>query len=287
MRARRRRGLRWLLLLLAPALVVFGLLLVAPLLRLLLESVRTFVSGQIGSSASAPLTLQNYVDLLEPAYVYFFLDTFRIGLIASFIALVAGYVLAFVIARSPSAVGRKRWLAFMVGVLFLSVLVRVYALALLFSPAGILRLITALTGLNNNSFTLNEAFVIAGMLNYLVPISVLTLIGTIQNVNPRLAEAAQALGAARWQAHLTVTIPLSARGLLSAFLINYTLCLSSFVVPLILGRGEVLFVANLIFSRFSEVANYPSGAAISVVMLFLSMLVVYAMARIAERRWDK
>jgi ABC-type spermidine/putrescine transport system permease subunit I len=284
MRTERRQARRWLPLL-APALVVFGLLLAAPLLRLLLESVRTFISGQIGSSADAPLTLENYLDLLAPAYAYYFLDTFRIGAIATVIALVAGYVLAFRIARTPSAAARKRWLAFMVGVLFLSVLIRVYALALLFTPAGILRLITAWTGLGTNSPTLNEAFVVAGMLNYLVPISVLTLIGTIQNINPRLAEAAQALGAARWQAHLSVTLPLSARGLLSAFLIDYTLCLSSFVVPLILGRGQVVFVSNLIFSRFSEVANYPSGAAISVVMLVLSLLVVYTMTRIAERRW--
>jgi ABC-type spermidine/putrescine transport system permease subunit I len=284
MGAERRRPRGWLPLL-APALAVFGLLLAAPLLRLLLESARTFVSGHIGSSADAPLTLQNYLDLIEPAYAYFFLDTFRIGLIATAIALVAGYLLAFIIARNPSPSARKRWLAFMVGVLFLSVLVRVYALALLFSPAGILRQITALTGLGTNSPTLNETFVVAGMLNYLVPISVLTLIGTIQNVDPRLAEAAQALGAARWQAHLTITLPLSARGLLSAFLIDYTLCLSSFVVPLILGRGQVLFVSNLIFSRFAEVANYPSGAAISVVMLVVSMLVVYVMTRIAERRW--
>ena len=284
MPVRPRRIPGWLPLIL-PALAVFGLLLAAPLVRLFVESVRTFVSGQVGSSANAPLTPQNYADLLNPVYAYFFLDTFRISLVATIIAVSVGYAVAFVIARHSSPAGRKCWLAFLIGVLFLSLLARVYSLALFFSPAGVLRLITAITGLSSNSSILNEAFVIAGLLNYLVPISALTLIGTIQNVKPRLAEAAQALGASRWQSHLSVTLPLSIRGLLSAFLIDYTLCISAFIVPLILGRGQVLFVSNLIFSRFSEVANYPSGAAISVVMLVLSMLIVYGMTRLVEGRW--
>jgi ABC-type spermidine/putrescine transport system permease subunit I len=128
--------------------------------------------------------------------------------------------------------------------------------------------------------------VILGLLHYLIPIAALTLIGTIQNVNPRLADAAESLGAARLVAHLTITLPLSARGILSAFLIGYTLCISAFVVPMILGRGRILFVSNLIYSRFSEVANYPSGAAISVVMLVLSLVVIYVISRAATRRWE-
>ena len=56
---------------------------------------------------------------------------------------------------------------------------------------------------------------------------------------------------------MTVTVPLSSRGILSAFLISYTLCISAFVVPMVLGKGKVLFVSNLIYNRFSEIANYP------------------------------
>ena len=82
-----------------------------------------------------------------------------------------------------------------------------------------------------------------------------------------------------------MTVPLSIRGLLSAFLITYTLSISAFVVPMVLGKGKVVFVSNLIFSRFSEVANYPSGAAISVVMLVVSMLVIYVISRFAVQRW--
>ena len=76
-------------------------------------------------------------------------------------------------------------------------------------------------------------------------------------------------------------------GLLSAFLICFTLCLSAFVVPLILGKGKVLFVSNLIYSRFSEIANYPSGSAVSIVMLIMSLSIIYGITRLVQARWSK
>ena len=125
-----------------------------------------------------------------------------------------------------------------------------------------------------------------GMVNQLLPIAILSLIATIQNVNPRLAEAAQALGASRVRSHLTVTVPLCRRGLIGAFLLTYTLSLSSFVVPMVLGRGQVIFVSNLIYARFAELSNYPSGSALSISLLAISLIIVFLTARIASGRRD-
>src|SRR5262249_30050304 len=96
---------------------------------------------------------------------------------------------------------------------------------------------------------------------------------------------AQALGAPVWKAHLDVTLPLSARALLSAFMLCFTFCLSAFVIPLVLGKGRILFVSNLVYSRFGEVANYPGGAAIAIVLLLLSLAFIYATSLLASRRW--
>ena len=53
------------------------------------------------------------------------------------------------------------------------------------------------------------------------------------------------------------------------------------------AKGRVLFISNLIYTRFSEIANYPSGAAISVVLFFLAMLIVYAMTYLVNRGWQQ
>jgi ABC-type spermidine/putrescine transport system permease subunit I len=273
-------------LLLLPALTVFVILLARPLINVLDESFREYVPGRVGSAEHAPLTVANYRELGTPAYLNYFLDTFRISLIATVIALVVAYPIAYHVARLRVPGLRKLWIGFLIAMMFLSVLVRVYSLALTFGPVGFLGAMTGALGVDMASTAVTEGLVVAGLLHYLIPISALTLIGTIQNVNPKLAEAAQTLGAPRVVAHVTVTIPLSARGLLSAFLIGYTLSISAFVIPMILGRGRVLFVSNLIYSRFSEVANYPSGAAISMVMLALSLVIIYVVSRAAIARWD-
>ena len=131
-----------------------------------------------------------------------------------------------------------------------------------------------------------EVLVGAGLLHYIIPMSILTLLGTIQNVDSRLTDAAQALGAPAWKAHLTVTLPLCMRGILAAFLFAFTFSISAFVIPMILGKGRVLFISNLIYNRFSEIANYPSGAAISIVLFALAMLIVYVMTNQVNKRWQ-
>ena len=85
---------------------------------------------------------------------------------------------------------------------------------------------------------------------------------------------------------MTVTLPLSLRGLLASFLLCYTFCISAFVIPMVLGKGRILFISNIIYSRFGEVGDYPSGAAISLVMLALSMLIIYLFTRGARPRWE-
>jgi ABC-type spermidine/putrescine transport system permease subunit I len=273
------------ILLLLPALIVLAVFLIAPLFLAADESFRLYVPGRVGSVRDAPYTWQNYADLLDPAYLRYFVDTFRIGLVASVIGVVAGYPIAYRIARVSTVRWRRAWLIFLVTLFFLSILVRVYCIALAFGPAGFGRGLGALLGLGLNSNAYIELSIIIGLLHCLIPMAALSLLAPLQNLNPHLVEAAQALGAPSWKAHVTITLPLSVRGILSAFMLCYTFCLSAFVIPLVLGKGRVLFVSNLIYSRFGEVGDYPSGAAISVVLLLVALAVIYGLTRAASRRW--
>jgi len=272
-------------LLLLPAGFALAGLLASPLAIVLVESFRLFIPGRIGSAEGAPFTLANYVELILPVYFFYFIDTFRLGFIACLVALIVAFPIAYYVARLPSGWRRKAAFGFLIAMMFLSALVRVYSIELTFGPVGFLRQISNLLGVSSNSRTVLEISVIAGLCHFLIPIAALVLVGTLQNLNPRLVEAAQALGAPRWRAHLSITLPLSARGVLSAFLIGYTLSISAFVVPMILGKGKVLFISNLIYSRFSELANYPSGAAISMIMLVASFAIIYVVSRLAAARW--
>jgi putative spermidine/putrescine transport system permease protein len=247
-----------------------------PLAGLFLESLRQFTPGSVGSAAQAPLTLANYAELSTPSFVGFFLDTMRISLLASLTGVVLAFPLAYWITRRLSPRGREIVVGAFVTLMFLSVLVRTYA-------AGPLRPMLLGMGISPNSRGYIELLVAGGLLHYIVPMATLTLLATVQNVDPRLFDAAQTLGAPGWKAHLTITLPLCAPGLLAAFLFAFTFSISAFVIPMILGKGRVQFISNLIYNRFSEIADYPSGAAISIVLFIVALATVYLMSRAANR----
>lgn len=269
--------------LLAPGTAVYLSFFFVPLAGLFLESLRQFTPGSVGSAAQAPLTLANYAELSTPSFAGFFLDTMRISLMASVTGVVLAFPLAYWITRRLSPRGREFVVGALVTLMFLSVLVRTYALELTLGAAGPLRPILLGMGISPNSRGYIELLVAGGLLHYIVPMATLTLLATVQNVDPRLVDAAQTLGAPGWKAHLTITLPLCAPGLLAAFLFAFTFSISAFVIPMILGKGRVQFISNLIYNRFSEIADYPSGAAISMVLFVVALATVYLMSRVANR----
>src|SRR5690606_21244444 len=113
------------------------------------ESLQPHVSGRIGAGDGG-VTLENYREILLPAYVLYFYDTFRIGLIASLISLLFGYPIAQLIATEHRSLHRRFYIAFFVTMMFLSVLARVYSIALTFGPVGFLRPISMWLGVNPN-----------------------------------------------------------------------------------------------------------------------------------------
>ena len=272
--------------LLLPAGGVFLGLFFLPMAGLFIESFRLYQPGSIGSAANAPFTLTNYAELLTPAFADFFLETMRISLLASLAGLLFAFPLAYWITRRFTARWRAIAVGFFVTLMFLSVLVRTYALELTFGATGPLRPLLQALGIALNGRPYIETLVGGGLLHYIVPMATLTLLSTIQNVDPRLVDAAQALGAPGWKAHLTITVPLCMRGLLAAFLFAFTFSISAFVIPMILGKGRVLFISNLVYNRFSEIADYPSGAAISMVLFFVALAIVYVTLRQVNKRWN-
>jgi putative spermidine/putrescine transport system permease protein len=284
---RRARSLSYnLIALLTPGVVLLGLLLIVPLANIVAESFRQYVPGKVGGSFDAPFTFANYLDLYHPIYINYLTTMLWCASIATVAALVMSYPIAYVMARTRSRGIRIALIGLLVGLLFLSALVRVYSLELSFGSVGLGRTIAALIGVSSNSSSYAIFLVIIGLMHHSIPLAALLMTGTIQNINPRLVEASQALGAPLWRAHLSVTLPLSMPGVLSAFLVCYTINLSAFVVPMILGKGKIQFLSNLVYDRYAELANFPSGSAIAIQLLIVTLVITYGIGW-ALRRWTR
>ena len=271
-------------LLLAPAslLLLGGFAL--PLTELLAQSLRQFTPGRVGIVPDAPFTLGNYADLFSGAFADVLVTTFSIGALAAGVSLLLAFPLAYCIVRRFTARWRTVALGVMITLVLSSVLVKTYAVELTFGSVGLTRPLMLALGVPPNGRATIEAVVVAGLVHAIVPVAVLTLIGAVQSVDPRLIEAAQVLGAPAWRAHLSITLPLAGPAVVSSFLVSLTFAISAFVIPMVLGRGRVLFMSNIVYTRFSDIANYPSGAAVSLAMLAVSMAVIAAVSAVRTRR---
>lgn len=266
-------------LLLAPGLLLYALLFAAPLALLVMESLQVFTPGRVGSVGGAGLTTANYGELFHPSFALFFAETFGLSLLATLIGIVVAFPLSYRIACRYSRRARILAIVGLTSFMFLSIIVKTYALELSFGSVGPIAPFLNGIGVSANSRGYIQLMVVAGLLQFVIPIATLTLVGTHQNIDRHLVEAAQVLGSTAWKAHLSITLPLAMPGVLSASLIAFSFGISAFIIPMILGKGRVLFLSNLIYNRFSETANYPSGASISIMTLIVSVIVVYAFSR--------
>ena len=186
MSQRLSRGAGWLL---APAAIIFIAFLVLPMANVVEESFRLFVPGRVGSTKDAPYTVLNYAELLSWAYVRYFLDTLRIGLIASVIALAIAFPIAYLVARFHVVWVRNLMLGLLVTMMFLSSVVRVYALELTFGPVGLMKPISRLLGMRANSPEFAEMLVVGGLLHYVIPVSALILVGNDSEHQPQVGRS--------------------------------------------------------------------------------------------------
>ncbi|BCP55250.1 hypothetical protein K32_38670 [Kaistia sp. 32K] len=164
-------------------------------------------------------------------------------------------------------------LTLVVALMFIGI-ARVFSLALAFGNYGVLGIFRQMFGIRGNEFAYLQFIVIAGIVHYIAPIATLTMVGYLASIDRRLSEAAQSLGASRVQAFGGIFLPLAAPGIVAVLLMSFALAASAFSVPVIIGRGLVTTITTLIYQRFSEVPNYPSGAALSITLFCISIGII-------------
>jgi putative spermidine/putrescine transport system permease protein len=134
----------------------------------------------------------------------------------------------------------------------------------------------------------SETGIVIGLTHVLVPFMVLSIYASLQRRDATLVPAAQTLGAGPVRAFLAITLPLSLPGIVAGSVVVFTLSMSVFVTPAILGGTRVRVVAYLIYEEFLLSLNWPFGAALALLLVAITMLVVAGYNRWLERgRWSE
>jgi ABC-type spermidine/putrescine transport system permease subunit I len=268
------------ILLLSPGVLLCGVLLAGALVSLAITSLQIYIPGRMGLAVGGGFTIANYADFLgSPAHLRYLMTTLRIAAVASAVTLILSYPIALLLLDERRRILRRVILYVLIGSFFLNTIARIYAWVLILGDQGVVNSILSAIGKPEILFLTTETAVVLGIVHFLIPIAALSLAASLSNIDRAVFESAASLGADPVATFLRITVPMSLPGLISAFALTFSLSVSAFVVPLILGGGIILMVSNLVYARFSEIANYQSGAALAVVLLVVTFLVSYGVER--------
>jgi putative spermidine/putrescine transport system permease protein len=263
-------------LLILPSALLFALFFFLPIGLMAVMSVLT---GNPVVMPNVAVTAKHYARIGNDSYYLEVIwTTIRIGLWTTLVALLIGYPLAHWMARIKSRTGHALLLMAVLAPMLTGIVVRTFAWMTLLSDKGVINQILISLGLITKPLQLmyNETGIVIGLVHIYVPFMVLTLTGVIGRIDERLEQAAENLGATPWRAFLEVTLPLSLPGILAGSLLVFALAISAYVTPILLGGFQIMTLPILIYQQISANFNIGFAAALGMVLLAISLLLVMA-----------
>ncbi len=266
----------------APAMALMAVLYIIPLGFYFINSFHLFKDGRI-----IPIwTLQTYVSYFTDAFSYKIIGaSVRLSLLVTTLALVIGYPLAYALHTRVRRSGARAAVALLLfSPLLVSVVVRTYGWFILLASQGLVNTILRAVGLISEPISLlfNHTGVVISLTHILLPFAIFPIYSVMSRLDLSLKEAAHDLGAGWWDTFLRITLPLTMPGIVAGALICFTLALSAFVTPRLLGGGRVQVLPLMVYNNTVEI-NWPTGAVSGLTLLVLSVAAVWVLNSLLRR----
>ncbi len=259
------------LLLLAPLTLLMLAVLVYPLVLTIWTSLHP---GQF--------SFQAYVDLAgSTLFLKVLRNTFEIAVAGTLVSLVFGYPVAMHLAAQPPA-RRTAYLIMVMLPFWTSILVKSFALVAVFGNQGIINQFLGLVsgGQINLPMMFNRVGVVLGMINFLLPFMILSILSSLLAQDRTLILAAETMGAKPLRIFWKITLPLSLPGVVAGILINVTLAIGMYITPALLGGRQDMMVANLVDFYTRQTLDWTAASATAVVLLAISGVLVAMLGKV-------
>ncbi len=275
-----RRGWGGLIL---PAVLVLTLVFVLPIGQLALNSFHR--NAGLGMVDPA-WTLDNYLKFLgDPFYYGILLDTLLLGVVVVSICLVIGFPVAYFLART-----RSRWRGTLIFVvvspLLISVVIRNLGWLPVLGSSGVVNWVLLNLHIVSEPLRMISNFtgVVIGLVHALSPFMILSLMTVIQRIEPEIEEASINLGASPFETFWRIVVPLSRPGVLAGYLLVFTVVLSAFTTPGMMGGNRVLVMSTYISQQIRTVLNYPFAAMAAVILMLVTTVITVIALRLSRER---
>jgi len=275
-----RAGVRWLVLAL-PCLVLISFFALPNALLLSASFMRSEAAVLIEE-----FTLDNYADVFAGAlYRGAMLRTAIVGIAVGAIDIAIAFPLAYFLVRT-----RSRWKGLLIALslapLLASVIVRTYGWYVILNRTGAINQGLQAIGLIDQPLGLmpSTGAIIIGLAHALLPYAIVTLLTALGSINPNLELAAMSLGASRWRTFAHVVLPLSLPGLIGGFVLCFSIAISAYATPAILGGPATQTIATLIYTYMMNLLDWAVGSALATTLIAASLILLYVASKVGSQR---
>ena len=258
-------------LLLAPAVLVLIAFFFVPMSTIVVGSFTAANRGAISFSFA------NYVEIItDDFYWEVLLRTVRVSFYTTVVALVVSYPAALFLYLSQGT-WRRIFLLIVISPLFISVVVRTYGWIVILSPNGALN--SVIPGGLPFRLLFTEPGIVIGLVHVYVPFMLLALNASLAKIDTRLLSAAASLGASNFRAFRDIIVPLSVPGIMAGCTIVFTVAITAFSTPVLLGGSRSKTMAYVIYQQVMFMSNWRTGAALAIGLVVTTFLLVFLFNR--------
>lgn len=214
-----------------------------------------------------------YEFFTDSFYIDILINTIVISIKTTIITLILGYPTAYFLAKTKSRFKNILIVATIFPFLVSSV-VRSYGWMVLLGNKGFLNQFLQSIGLIDEPIKImyTSTAVLIGLVHLLIPYMVLSIASVIQAIDKNLGYAASSLGSSPLQTFFKVTLPLSAPGVISGCILVFTLSMTAYVTPKLLGGAGFKMMSTMVYQEVQINFNWHLASAISFILLFIILI---------------
>ena len=262
-----------LILLFTPFFLWIGLLIILPQIGIGYVSLRE----KVGIN-QYEFGLGNYANFFgEPIYRNTLLRTAWISILVTALALVAGFPVAYYIAKIARERSRAALFLMCLIPLWVSDLVRAYGWIVLLRETGVISTTLLDLGIISAPIEMlyNDVTVVIGLVYTVILFMIVPLVSTLQGMDDALLEAGYNLGGSRFTVFRRIIVPYAMPGIVAGCIITFMLTAGSYLTPVLLGGKNSSWFTEQIYNQFITRYNWEAGATFGVLLLLFTSLVVW------------
>tara|TARA_B100001939_G_C16942615_1_gene618916 strand:- start:2070 stop:2996 length:927 start_codon:yes stop_codon:yes gene_type:complete len=273
-----------------PSLVVLIFVAVIPFIILLSLGFSNITISR-GEIVSQTLTFDFLVNALtDPLYFTTFKRSLNLAISTTILCLIFGYPVAYLFIVGGKFT-KRIILVLTIAPLLTSGIVRTYAWLVILGGRGVINSTLLHLGVIEQPLRIMNTHwaVLIGMVQIHLPVMILPLIAVMSRHDSNLIEASENLGASRIGTLYTVILPLSSPGIGTGTALVFTLSYTTFVVPQILGGGNYLNAATMIYEQVVFSLEWSKGSVTSLILMITCLIVLVIIAFVTNyfSRWAK